>query len=1217
MSGIIRTKISGKQIIDGSVTRSNLDTSIVSDIDTLKSHDTQQIGQIAQLETDVATETTARIAGDTALGLRIDDVESNLADEVTARTSADTSLNNAIAAEESRALLAEQGLADDILSEQERAIAIETDLQAQIDAEEIARAAAVSAVAGDLSTEVTRATSAEQALDARLDVLEQDPTTKGYVDQKVADLVNSAPAVLDTLKELADAIGEDPNFATTIANQVGVVAADLATETTARIAGDSNLQSQIDALSLGSSTDISALQTSLNQEILDRQSGDTALGLRIDGVEGDLADEVTARTSAIAAETSARTSADTALGLRIDGVEGDLADEVTARTSADSALSSRISVLELYKDAQVVYVAKNGNDSTGNGGEHAPYLTLQAAMASITDSSPSKRYVIRVKAGNYTESGILNLKPNVYVVGDSIYSVRITATSFALDSTFNANSSFDNRSGFSSCTLLSACDFNWQTVSSAAGKLYFTEVQFGSTVTMYGHNNAIAQAQFLGCIFFGAFTVSGINVGVHRNNIHYGNITLNQHPNGGMVTNLTADGGVCTGTVTLNATTNDFNRRCSVFARSFYMEYLTVNGPSAYCDLTDSSVPRDIARVTKSNGGNIVYINSLTPIDTNTRNQGDVGKQYLYNFNYVNASTGSDLYVISMGTSYSADNSGKNIFIKADSNGLAPNVNGGDININTSEVSGTGVRGEIKFDGRQVNVSSKKIVNLANGVDANDAVNVSQLNSSIAAETSARTSADTALGLRIDGVEGDLADEVTARTSADTNLQSQIDALSLSSSTDISALEAALEQEVLDRQSGDAATLSSANTYTDGKVADLVNSAPAVLDTLKELADALGQDPNFATTVSNQIGVVAADLASEIARALAAESEIAGDLADEVIARSAAITAEATARTSADTALGLRIDGVESDLADEVTARTSADTALGLRIDGVESDLADEVTARSAAITAEATARTSADTALGLRIDGVESDLADEVTARSAADSALDLRLDALESSAFVTREVPSGLIDGVNKVFTLANTPNPGSEQVFLNGVLQEAGVSGDYTISGSTITFGEAPTVPFSIFVNYITGDLVVGSAGGSGSGSVQPFQWTTTEQLYPFEVADDGSPLYAIRIDIPSLPNNGFASYNLTPLAPFLADKTNNLHEYLHRYEFHWKGFSTVYGQSIVREGAQAGVVNASIEWDGVSSYSQVVVGTSGGGNWHSDLSGTFRVLYKKTI
>ena len=38
----------------------------------------------------------------------------------------------------------------------------------------------------------------------------------------VAALVNSSPATLDTLKELADALGDDPNFAVTLATQLGL-----------------------------------------------------------------------------------------------------------------------------------------------------------------------------------------------------------------------------------------------------------------------------------------------------------------------------------------------------------------------------------------------------------------------------------------------------------------------------------------------------------------------------------------------------------------------------------------------------------------------------------------------------------------------------------------------------------------------------------------------------------------------------------------------------------------------------------------------------------------------------------------------------------------------------------------------------------------------------------------------------------------------------------
>lgn len=43
-------------------------------------------------------------------------------------------------------------------------------------------------------------------------------------------------------------------------------------------------------------------------------------------------------------------------------------------------------------------------------------------------------------------------------------------------------------------------------------------------------------------------------------------------------------------------------------------------------------------------------------------------------------------------------------------------------------------------------------------------------------------------------------------------------------------------------------------TYVNDKVAGIVNSAPETLDTLQELATALGNDANFATTVSTQIG---------------------------------------------------------------------------------------------------------------------------------------------------------------------------------------------------------------------------------------------------------------------------------------------------------------------------------------------------------------------------
>jgi hypothetical protein len=48
--------------------------------------------------------------------------------------------------------------------------------------------------------------------------------TRAYVDSEVSNLVASAPETLDTLNELAAALGDDPNFATTVSTQIGTKA---------------------------------------------------------------------------------------------------------------------------------------------------------------------------------------------------------------------------------------------------------------------------------------------------------------------------------------------------------------------------------------------------------------------------------------------------------------------------------------------------------------------------------------------------------------------------------------------------------------------------------------------------------------------------------------------------------------------------------------------------------------------------------------------------------------------------------------------------------------------------------------------------------------------------------------------------------------------------------------------------------------------------------
>jgi hypothetical protein len=86
-------------------------------------------------------------------------------------------------------------------------------------------------------------------------------------------------------------------------------------------------------------------------------------------------------------------------------------------------------------------------------------------------------------------------------------------------------------------------------------------------------------------------------------------------------------------------------------------------------------------------------------------------------------------------------------------------------------------------------------------------------------------------------------------------------------------------------------------------------------------------------------------------------------------------------------------------------------------------------------------------------------------TAISAAAAGTDF----MAPSSFVIRETPSGSVNGSNTAFTLANTPIAGTEEVYLNGVLQEPGAGNDYTISTVTITYLTAPLSGDKIRVSY----------------------------------------------------------------------------------------------------------------------------------------------------
>jgi len=303
-------------------------------------------GDELALAADLDAEVVRAQAAEAVLQAEIDAEEAARAAavsaEASARQSADTTLQaniDAEAAARAAAVAAEAAARTAaVAAEQAAREAADLALQANIDAEAAARAAAV-------SSEAASRAAADSALSARLDIVEgsgegsvakAESDAKAYADQKIADLVNSAPAVLDTLKELSDAIGGDQNFAATIAGQIGDVQDNVDAEEARALAAEQALQSDIDA-------EEAARIAAVSAEEARALAAEAALSASI-------ASEASSRASAISAEASARQAADTSLQANIDAESAArvaaVSAEATARQAADAALQASITALE-------------------------------------------------------------------------------------------------------------------------------------------------------------------------------------------------------------------------------------------------------------------------------------------------------------------------------------------------------------------------------------------------------------------------------------------------------------------------------------------------------------------------------------------------------------------------------------------------------------------------------------------------------------------------------------------------------------------------------------------------------------------------------------------------------------------------------------------------------------------------------------------------------
>lgn len=188
-----------------------------------------------------------------------------------------------------------------------------------------------------------------------------------------------------------------------------------------------------------------------------------------------------------------------------------------------------------------------------------------------------------------------------------------------------------------------------------------------------------------------------------------------------------------------------------------------------------------------------------------------------------------------------------------------------------------------------------------------------------------------------------------------------------------------------------------ATTYTkaetDAAIAALVASAPGTLDTLNELAAALGDDPNFATTIASQI---------------AGKADIATSLAGYGIVNAYTITQTDNAIAAAIVALTLG-SAAQANTGDFATAAQGALADSAIQVDDLTAALA------SKANSADVYTQTQIDTALNLK--------ADQTTTYTKAetDAAIAALVESAPSTLNTLNELAAALGDDPNFATTIA----------------------------------------------------------------------------------------------------------------------------------------------------------------------------------------------------
>jgi hypothetical protein len=310
--------------------QANLDTAIANHKD-----------EVNGLSKDISDEANVRLAGDTALQVNIDK-------EVTDRTNADTLLDNKIAQEISDRTTAIQGLESKKVDKVDGKVLSSNDFTDVL----------LNKLNG-IEEHANYITKVSELLN------DSGFQTEAEVEAAIQKIIGSAPGVLDTLEEIAKALGDDPNFATTMTQKLNELTTKIETETEKRVEGDAALDAKLTTLSTTLTKTVEDLRTYVTEtrtELLARANNQDALITQnaaniqrnlelIQGIQNNISGFYLEVKALLETEIAARKAEDIRLEGKIDQNTADLGTEREERKAADKALQDALDAEEAARTA--------------------------------------------------------------------------------------------------------------------------------------------------------------------------------------------------------------------------------------------------------------------------------------------------------------------------------------------------------------------------------------------------------------------------------------------------------------------------------------------------------------------------------------------------------------------------------------------------------------------------------------------------------------------------------------------------------------------------------------------------------------------------------------------------------------------------------------------------------------------------------------------------